>query len=135
MTPSMTQIVVTALLSSTVVGTIVASLFKLLWTPETKNDLARLGNEFAKELLDEARSEREELRTTIKALEGVVETKKEVIGRLYALAEEKDSRIEELEARQVHIANKLQLGQRITLQDVFGAKVPKGFSFLNDETP
>lgn len=125
------QLIVTALLSSGFVTGMIALFGKTLTSPESKNDLARLGNEFAHQLLLDAKSEREELRLTIRELEQTNITQIDIIGRLEKLAHEKDKVIEELERRQIVIANKLQAGDPITLQDIFGPTAPKEFQLSN----
>lgn len=127
------QIIITALLSSGFVSGFIALLSKTVWSPESKNELARLGNEFAQQLLLEARSERQELRVTIQELEATVNVKNETINRLKHLAEEKDAVIHELEERQVMLAQKLQDGKPITLQDIFGDRAPKDFHLALDD--
>ena len=127
------QMLVTALLSSGLVGGIIALLTKTVWSPESKNDLARLGNEFAQQLLSDAKSERQELRLTIHELEQSISTKNDAIERLKQLAAEKDRVISELEERRLKMAQKLQAGTAITLQDIFGDKAPREFHITLDE--
>lgn len=114
------QIVVTVLLSSGFVGGVMALLTKQMWSPESKNDLARLGNELAHQLLVDAKTEREELRLTIRELESTITEKGEVIARLNKIAHEKDRMISDLEDRQHKLALKIHLGEPITLYDIFG---------------
>jgi septal ring factor EnvC (AmiA/AmiB activator) len=106
---------------------------KKLRTPADENERTKLGNEFLRSLLEDARKEREELRMTINELKQSGETKDETIARLEALADSKDDRIHELEARIENMARKLQSGLVITLQDVFGPDAPH--IQINLETP
>jgi septal ring factor EnvC (AmiA/AmiB activator) len=106
---------------------------KRLRSPADENERTKLGNDFLRSLLEDARKEREELRMTIKELKESGETKDETIARLETLAESKDSRIEELETRIENMARKLQAGDIITLQDVFGPDAPH--AQINLETP
>lgn len=122
MEASLAQIVVASLLSSGFVGGVIAALTKAMWSPESKNELAKLGNDFAQQLLEDAKTEREELRLTIKELESILTDHEASITRLKALAEEKDRVINELERRQTILASKLQQGLTITLKDIFGDK-------------
>ena len=121
------QIVVTALLSSGLVGGLITLLSKRVWSPESKNELARIGSEFAQLLLEEARTEREELRMTIVELEASILTKEEAIERLKLMAREKDSVISLLEERQFVVARKIQQGELVSLYDIFGPKTPPEF--------
>ena len=127
------QIVVTALLSSGLVGGFLALVTKSMWSPESKNELARLGNEFAQQLLQDAKVEREELRITIRDLEHSLSTKREIIERLNQLAEDKDIVIHDLEQRQIMMAEKLKQGKPITLQDIFGGNAPTNYHLGYDE--
>lgn len=129
--PNFAQIVITALLSSGLVSGIMTLLAKKAQSPESKNDLARIGNEFAHQLLKEARTEREELRKTIDELEDSNATKQEVIEKLRSVAAQKDRTIEELEGRQILVARKLQNKESITLQDIFGPSAPEEFEIHN----
>lgn len=130
---TLAQIVVTALLSSGVVGGVLALITKSMWSPESKNELARLGNEFAQQLLQDAKVEREELRITIRDLEHSLSTKREIIERLNQLAEDKDVVIRDLEQRQIKMAEKLKKGLPITLQDIFGGTAPANYNLGYDE--
>lgn len=116
------QIAITALLSSGLVGGIMTIFSKKVWSPESKNELARIGNEFAQLLLEEARAEREELRRTIDELERVILEKKEALEKLEAIAREKDQVIHMLEDRQMMVARKIREGELVSLDDVFGPK-------------
>ena len=107
---------------------------KKLWSPEAKNDLAKLGNDFARQLLQDAKSEREELRLTITELEDIVQENKASIDRLKALANEKDRVIQELERRMARLAEKVSSGDPITLQDIFGEKAPKDVVITKQES-
>lgn len=118
------QTIITALLSSGIVAGIFSLLTKKSRSPESENELARLGSDFAAQLLEDARSERKELRLTIIDLEKSNDTKQDTIDRLKALANDKDNRIAELERRQQLVAEKLQHGQSITLVDIFGKEAP-----------
>lgn len=130
---TLAQIVVTALLSSGMVGGVLALITKSMWSPESKNELARLGNEFAQQLLQDAKVEREELRITIRDLEHSLLTKREIIERLNQLAEDKDIVIRDLEQRQIKMAEKLKKGLPITLQDIFGGNAPANYTLGHDE--
>lgn len=130
---TLAQIVVTALLSSGMVGGVLALITKSMWSPESKNELARLGNEFAQQLLQDAKVEREELRITIRDLEHSLSTKREIIERLNQLAEDKDIVIRNLEERQIKMAEKLKKGLPITLQDIFGGNAPAKYKLGYDE--
>ena len=121
------QVIIVAVLSSGLASAIVAFFSKKAWSPESKNELARLGNEFAQQLLKDARSERAELRATIHELETATIDHKGSIERLTRLVEEKDRVIHELEERRILIARKLQQGKAITLYDVFGDHTPEEF--------
>ena len=129
MNASVLQILITALLSSGFVGGLVALFTKQVWSPEAKNDLSRLGNEFARQLLSDAKAEREELRLTIHELENNMATTQVTVARLNAMAEEKDRVIAEFEQRLTKMARKLQQGLPISMQDIFGDKAPKEFTF------
>lgn len=128
------QIFVTALLSSGLVGGLITLLSKRVWSPESKNELARIGSEFAQLLLEEARTEREELRMTIAELEASLLSKEEAIKRLNKMANEKDSVIQLLEERQFVVARKIQQGELVSLYDIFGPKTPPEFlsAFLDE---
>jgi predicted RNase H-like nuclease (RuvC/YqgF family) len=136
-TPDVLQI----LAMSSVAAALISGLFLLVQTlvtkrlrsPADENERTKLGNEFLRSLLEDARKEREELRMTISELKQTGETKDETIARLEALAESKDDRIHELESRIDNMARKLQSGQVITLHDVFGRDAPH--VQINLETP
>ena len=121
------QLLVTALLSSGLVGGFITLFTKKIWSPETKNDLARIGNEFAQLLLEEARAEREELRTTIRELETGLITKQETIEKLDKILDEKDLVIGLLEERQYVVARKIASGEVVSLYDIFGPRTPEDF--------
>lgn len=125
MDPDTLQILVAAVLSSGLVSGAITFLTKKARSPESQNQLAKLGNDFAAQLLTDARTEREELRLTIKELESSNDTKQSSIDRLTGLLNEKDRRINELEERQQVLAHKLQRGEAITLVDIFGAEAPE----------
>lgn len=127
-----TQVVTAVALSSSFISSITTIAVKKLVSPESRNELARIGNEFAEQLLKEARSEREELRATISELEGVLVANHETITKLRHIAHEKDLVIHELESRRFNVALKLRNGQTVTAEDVFGAKVPIEFYENND---
>lgn len=133
MTPEFIQQVVLGILGGGGVAGIFALVNKRSRSPESQNELARLGNEFAKQLLDDARSERKELRDTIKELEESNSAKQESIDRLNTIAENKDRRIAELERRQNLVAQKLQAGEKITLSDIFGGDSPAQIHIVMDE--
>lgn len=121
------QLFITVLVSSGLIGGLATLITKRVWSPETKNDLARIGNEFAQQLLNDARAEREELRVTIKELEKNVVTKQESIDRLKKLLEEKDEAIDLCEQRHLMVARKIQMGQEVTLEDIFGEHFSQKF--------
>lgn len=121
------QVAVTALLSSGFVGGVMTLFSKKVWSPESKNELARIGNEFAQLLLEEARAEREELRQTIKELEHSIISKEDAIDRLQSIAREKDAVIQILEERQFIVAHKIQQGEVVTMYDIFGPHAPPEF--------
>jgi septal ring factor EnvC (AmiA/AmiB activator) len=131
------------LLQSTVVGVVAAALVTGLFnlisrksrTPETEAERTRLGNEFLRGLLEDARKEREELRTTITELKQTNETNEDAIGRLETLLANKTRRIEYLESRQQLLAEKLQHGEQITLADIFGADAPNVRITITDGAP
>ena len=127
-----THIVTAVALLSSFISSITTIAVKKLVSPEARNELARIGNEFAEQLLKEARSEREELRATISELEGVLAANHETITKLRHIANEKDLVIQELESRRFNVALKLRNGQTVTAEDVFGAKVPIEFYENND---
>lgn len=114
------QIIVTAILSSGLVTGFFAYFNKRTWSPESKNELARMGSEFAQQLLRDAKAEREELRATIKELQEFADTKQETIDRLRKICDDKDEVIEILEKQQVVVAQRIKNRQTITLKDVFG---------------
>lgn len=127
-----THIVTAVALLSSFISSITTIAVKKLVSPEARNELARIGNEFAEQLLKEARSEREELRATISELEGVLAANHETITKLRRIADEKDLVIHELESRRFNVALKLRNGQTVTAEDVFGEKVPIEFYENND---
>lgn len=133
------QIVITLLTSGLITG-IFALLTKRSRSPESQNELARLGNEFAAKLLEDARKEREELRITIDKLEGIktqkdseLESKNQAIQNLTNILADKNRKIEELEFRRGVVARKLQMGEIITLRDIFGADAPDEIGLPVDE--
>ena len=135
MSPDLFQAAIVAILSGGLVSGIFTLLSKRSRSPESQNELARLGNEFAAQLLEDARTERKELRLTIADLEKSNDTKQQSIDRLKALAEEKDRRIEALEQRQQVLAEKLQRGEQITLADIFGGEAPRIRIAINEGAP
>jgi predicted RNase H-like nuclease (RuvC/YqgF family) len=136
------QNLVVVIITSGLVTGIFSLLTKRSKSPESQNDLARLGNDFAAQLLKEAQEERKELRTTIGNLEALLEQKKREynttieekdayietlensIETLKSILKSKTDRIEELEARQQLLAEKLQKGEKISLTDIFGDNAP-----------
>lgn len=118
------QVLVTALLSSGFIGGFLALIQKKIWSPESENDLVRIGNEFANQLLLEARVERKELRLTITELESVNASKEDSIARLLKIVENKDAMIRQLESRQYALAEKIREGEVITFRDLFGSDAP-----------
>lgn len=125
MSPEALQVLIAAVLSSGLVSGLITFLTKKARSPESQNQLAKLGNDFAAQLLTDARTERAELRLTITELESSNDTKQSSIDRLQGLLKEKDRRIEELENRQQVLAQKLQRGEVITLVDIFGSEAPE----------
>lgn len=101
---------------------------KAVWSPESKNDLTRLGNEFAQQLLKEARSEREQLRETIDDLRRIVDRKRGRIEELEKMARSKDRVIKQLERRRTKIATLVRGGAKITMYDIFGEDIPEDFT-------
>lgn len=134
MTPDWFQTVISVVISSGIVTGIMALLTKRSRSPESQNELARLGNEFAAQLLADARVERKELRETISELENSNHTKQEIIDRLKNLLDEKDKRINELEHRQQVVAHKLRSGEKITLADIFGKDAPNDIHVVIEES-
>lgn len=133
---SLTQLIAAIVMSSAFTTGLFSVLSKKLQSPEAKNDLTKLGNDFAHQLLTEARNEREQLRLTIKELSSTVVTKDETIDRLKHLLREKDQVIQDLELRQVRLAKKLREGTPITLKDVFGEVAPEGIMLTYEtDTP
>lgn len=135
MTPDLLQSTVVAGLVSALVLGIFQLINRKTRTPETEAERTRLGNEFLRGLLDDARKEREELRTTINELKQTNETNEDAIHRLEALLANKTQRIEYLESRQQLLAGKLQRGEQITLADIFGADAPNVRITITDGAP
>lgn len=131
------------LLQSTVVAGLVSAvvlgIFQLInrrtRTPESEAERTRLGNDFLRGLLDDARKEREELRATITELKQTNETNVDAIRRLQTLLDDKTDRIEKLEDRQQMLAGKLQAGEQITLADIFGSDAPNVRITITDGSP
>jgi hypothetical protein len=90
-------------------------------SPADENEATRIGNDFFKSLLSEAREERKELRETIAALERDGNVKRERIEALEALDRKKTHRIEVLERRAQKAAEKLAAGVLLTVADLLGA--------------
>jgi len=132
MNPDLLQTIIAAVLSSGLISGIFTLVSKRSRSPESQNELARLGNEFASQLLEDARAERKELRATIIELEKSNSTKQETIDRLKSLLDEKDKRINELEDRQHILAGKLRAGEQITLADIFGKNAPSEIRVVVD---
>jgi uncharacterized protein HemX len=128
MIPDFTPELIQSIVSSVVVAAVVTGIFTYLnkraKSPESQNQLAEIGTKFASQLLVEAQNERKELRTTIADLEKLNDVKQSTIDRLQNLLNEKDRRIHELENRQRTVAFKLQRGEVITLNDIFGEDAP-----------
>jgi predicted nuclease with TOPRIM domain len=131
MTPEMFQNIIVSILGGGLVAGVFSLLTKKSKSPESQNELARLGDEFASQLLKEAQLERKELRLTIEELEKSVKeqstsikTLEESIERLKVILQAKDDRISELEDRQTLLAEKLQHGEKISLTDIFGKDAP-----------
>lgn len=119
--PNLAVIIITALMSSSVVAALVTLFSKKIVSPEAKIDLARMGSEFAHQLLMDAKVEREELRLTIKELEGLVQEKNDSIKRLTKVLDEKERVIRKLERTQIVMINKLRLGEPVKLEDLTGS--------------
>jgi predicted nuclease with TOPRIM domain len=126
---NISQIVVSILLSSGLIGGIMALFTKTVWSPESRNELSKMGNEFARQLLADAKAEREELRLTIRELEASNEAKTETIARLRAILTQKDETIKKLERNRVHLALKLRNGEAIHIRDIFGGDYPDDYDF------
>lgn len=124
MTPAeIGQLVTSVLTGSFGIGAIVYLVIqKRLRTPADENDSIRLGNEFLRGLLDDARKEREELRKTIDELRDARTDNEATILRLQKLLASKDERIEALESLLERITEKLHRGEHITLEDVLGSR-------------
>ncbi len=106
-------------------GTVlVQTIGKRVKTPADENERTKLGNEFLRSLLEDARKEREELRMTIDELRALDVKNTEAIRRLQTIADSKDDRIRELESRQAANAAKLQAGHPLTLADILGTTPP-----------
>lgn len=129
------QGLISGIFGAGLISGVLAIIQKRSRSPESQNELARLGNEFAAKLLEDARTERSELRTTIKELESSNSTKQETIDRLNALLEQKDRLIDELEHRRRIVARKLQIGERITLHDIFGEDAPHDVHLVVSDEP
>jgi septal ring factor EnvC (AmiA/AmiB activator) len=135
MNPETIQSIVVAVISGGLVSGIFTLVGKKTKSPESQNDLAKLGNEFAAQLLEDARAERKELRLSIQELENSNDVKQATINRLNDLLAQKDRRITELEERQNDMARKLQRGEAISLRDIFGHDAPNINMTLLEETP
>lgn len=97
-------------------------LQKRIRTPADENESVKLGNEFLRGLLSDARAEREELRKTIDELRDERTTHVASIARLEALLSSKDDRIQMLEQLLQDLTEKLQRGEPITLEDILGVR-------------
>ncbi len=137
LSPQFIQSLLIGIFGGGLVSGIFALLSKKARSPESQNELARLGNEFAAKLLEDARLERQELRETIRELEQSIFTKDETIQRLKTLLEQKDHQIRDLEQRRYVVAHKLQTGEKITLADIFGDDAPSNIQIIvvDDPTP
>lgn len=106
------------------IGTvIVQNRGKKIKTPADENEATRLGNQFLRDMLADAKAEREELRESIKQLHEDGVAKQAALDRLEQILESKDSRIRELEERQEQNARKLQSGVALTLEDILGTSL------------
>lgn len=139
MTPEILQTVIIALIGSGLFQAVSTVVSKRSKSPESQNELARLGNEFASKLLEDARVERKELKDTIVQLESIkssqaneLETKNNAINKLQQILHEKELKITDLENRQQEVARKLQVGEKITLSDIFGRDAPQGIHVIVD---
>lgn len=131
--PNTLQVIIAAVLSSSFIGGVFTLLTKKVSSPENKTSLASLSNEFASQLLTDARAEREELRLTIRELERLLGKNEDTIKRLNALLVEKDRRITELDEHRKVMLTKINLGQRVTLTDLFGDIAPPGIIIKTDQ--
>ena len=115
----------------TSIGSIVAAIIAVigaiasrrLRTPSDDNDATRVAREWYRGMLEDAKSEREELRKSIEELRTVGLEKNAAIFRLEKLVRHKDERIAELEERQRKNVEKLRDGQVLTLSDILGLDI------------
>lgn len=117
------QSLLVAVLSSTGTAGLFGLLIKILPTQESKTNLVEIGNELAKDLLSQAREERNELRKTIQELRTINVEKRDTIKCLTKLAEEKDRVIHGMELRATSVATKLEMGLPVTNLDIFGIEL------------
>lgn len=102
----------------TVLVALIALFGKKLRSPADENDSIRLGNEFLRGLLEDARKEREELRKTLEEMRSDRVGHEQTITRLEGLLVGKDIRIRELEDLLESLTEKLRRGQVITIEDL-----------------
>lgn len=102
---------------------------KKVRTPADDNEASQLAKEWYRDMLADAKAEREELRKTIDELRDENKENTVSINRLEAMLERKDGRIKELEDRRDSNVAKLQAGLVLTLGDILGSDA----SFLPDE--
>lgn len=107
----------------TLILALIAIFGKRVASKSDDNDAMKLGNEFLRGLLADAKSEREELRATIEELRDDRKSHEESLARLKALLDQKNERIEQLEATLDRIAEKLSAGESVTLADLVGRNV------------
>lgn len=107
----------------TLILALIAIFGKRVASKSDDNDAMKLGNEFLRGLLADAKSEREELRATIEELRDDRKSHEESLARLKSLLEQKNERIEQLEATLDRIAEKLSAGESVTLADLVGRNV------------
>lgn len=96
-----------------------ALLNKKTRAPADDNEAMKLGNEFLRGLLADAKSEREELKATIEGLKADTQAHKASVDRLEGLLRHKDDRIAELESIIDRLVAKLGQGELITVSDLF----------------
>lgn len=100
-------------------GTALLAIFgKKIWGASDQNESVKLGNEFLRGLLNDARTEREELRKTIDDLRADAKSHADAIARLTSILTSKDARIQQLETLLEALTEKLRRGEAITLADL-----------------
>lgn len=121
------QQIVLSMVSSGVLVALITAFSRLLPSSDVKrqeqNELINMGNEFAKELLDQARVEREELRKTLAELAEIRVKNNVTIAKLEQLVIDKDYTIREMETRQYAVASKIRMDLPVTDVDIFGVRL------------